>query len=76
MMLKRLLNQSEKETYTILGQLTGEWGAHTFPKVRLADVLPIESSGISNDLYGFALQSHFDFVVTDYDFLPSVRRRV
>jgi hypothetical protein len=33
-------------------------------------VLPIENSGISNDCYGFALRSHFDFLVTDDDLQP------
>lgn len=40
------------------------------PKVRLADVFPIEGSGISNDEYTFALASHFDFVVADEHHLP------
>lgn len=68
--VKRLMNKSEEQTNTILRPLTEEWGSHTFPKVRLADILPIENSGISSDLYHFALQSHFDFVVTDDDLQP------
>jgi hypothetical protein len=38
--------------------------------VRLADVLPIEGSGISKDDYRFSLQSHFDFVVADNEHNP------
>jgi hypothetical protein len=38
--------------------------------MRVADVLPIENSGISSDLYRFALQAHFDFLVTDNDHSP------
>lgn len=40
------------------------------PKVRVADVLKIESSGISDEQYHFALTSHFDFVVTDDHLMP------
>jgi len=48
----------------------GKYGAIVYSKVRVADVLPIENSGISNDEYRFALQSHFDFVVTNTDQTP------
>lgn len=41
-----------------------------YAKVRLADVLPIESSGISSDLYDFALTAHYDFVITDMSQRP------
>lgn len=34
-------------------------------KIRLADVLRIEGSGIEDTLYTFALQSHFDFLICD-----------
>jgi hypothetical protein len=39
-------------------------GAAVYPKVRVADVLQIVGSGIADDVYRFALQAHFDFVVT------------
>ncbi|MFO0884304.1 MAG: DUF2726 domain-containing protein [Pirellulales bacterium] len=68
--MKRLLNRSEEATKSVLDPLTEQWGAHTYPKVRLADVLPIDHSGIDDQSFRFALQSHFDFVVTDHDFLP------
>jgi hypothetical protein len=68
--VKRLLNRSEEQTNSVLRPLTEEWGAHTFPKVRVADILPIENSGIDDQSYRFALQSHFDFVITDNDLRP------
>jgi very-short-patch-repair endonuclease len=40
------------------------------PKVRVADVLPIEGSGIDSDTFKYALQAHFDFVVTDATHTP------
>ena len=40
------------------------------PKVRVADVLPIEGSGIESAVFKYALQAHFDFVVTDAAHTP------
>jgi hypothetical protein len=65
-----LLNKYEEITYQKLKALTIENGAHVFPKVRVADVLPIESSGIGNIMFRFALQSHFDFVICGPDYEP------
>jgi hypothetical protein len=70
MELKRLLNKSEEATNTILKEVCEEWGAHVFIKVRLADVFPIEGSGIAHADYHFVLQSHFDFIVTNADLTP------
>ena len=69
-MLKKLLNRSEEVVNARLRVVVEEHGAHVFPKVRLADVLPIERSGIADDLYGFALKAHFDFIATDDELLP------
>lgn len=65
-----LLNKYEEITYEKLKALCDENGAHVFPKVRVADVLPIVSSGISNDLFGYALKAHFDFVICNSDYIP------
>ena len=70
MELKRLLNKPEEATNAILKQVCEEWGAHVFIKVRLADVFPLDGSGIAQADYRFALQSHFDFIVTDTDLKP------
>ncbi|MBX9788875.1 MAG: DUF2726 domain-containing protein [Pirellulales bacterium] len=69
-MAKRLLTQAEEATNDILKPLCEKWGAHAFVKVRLADILPIENSGIDDSDFRFALQSHFDFVVADTDIRP------
>jgi len=63
--MKRLLNTYEKATNARLKAATAQWGAEVYPKVRLADVFPIQGSGISDNEYSFALKSHFDFLVTD-----------
>lgn len=64
-MFKKLLNTYEQLTDARLQRVCDNYGARTFAKVRVADVLPIEGSGISTQLYSFALKSHFDFVVVD-----------
>ena len=69
-MLKRLFNSSEQPAYERLKSICDENGAQVFSKIRLADVLPIENSGISNQAYSFALKSHFDFVVAGSDLIP------
>lgn len=69
-MLKRLLNRSEEQTYSILREGCDPWDARVFAKVRLADVMPIDRSGLSSGDYGFALRAHLDFLATDSDFTP------
>ena len=69
-MLKRLLNGPELYTHERLTRACEENGASLFSKIRLADVLPIEQSGITSAEYKFSLQAHFDFVVADSDQQP------
>ena len=64
-MWPKLLNFHEGKTSVRLKKICEENGAVVYPKVRVADVLPIQNSGISADDYSFALKSHFDFVVAD-----------
>ena len=63
----RFLNTYEQVTYDKLRAVTDQVGAHVFCKVRLADVIPVNNSGISDRKFRFALQSHVDFLVTDSD---------
>lgn len=69
-MLKRLLNLPEAVTDQRLREVCNDFDAKVYAKVRVADVLPIENSGVDNDHYRYALQAHFDFVVTDSDDKP------
>lgn len=64
-MLKRIMNLHEEATHTRLRAACERYGALVYPKVRLADILPIEGSQISGDEYRFALRSHFDFVIAN-----------
>ena len=69
-MLKQLLNLPEAVTDKRLREVCGDFDAKVYAKVRVADVLQIERSGIDNDQYRYALQAHFDFVVSDSDDRP------
>jgi len=64
-MLKKIMNLHEEITHSRLRSVCENYSASVYPKFRLADVLPIEGSGISNEDYRFAMQSHFDFLVAD-----------
>src|SRR5262245_61176715 len=66
----RLLNRSEESAYGRLQETCARNKVKVHIKVRVADVLPINGSGISNDLFSFALASHFDFVVADEAHYP------
>ncbi len=70
LLLKQILNIPEQITYRRLHVVCTRWKALVYAKVRLADVLPIESSGIPSELYDFALTAHYDFVITDKDQCP------
>lgn len=63
--VKSILNLHEASTHQRLSAACREHGASAHIKMRVADVLPIERSGIDADLYRFALQSHFDFVICE-----------
>lgn len=65
MHLKTLPNLPEAETDRRLREVCEDFDAKVYAKVRVADVLPIEGSGIDDRHYRYALQAHFDFVVAD-----------
>ncbi|SHK65975.1 DUF2726 domain-containing protein [Alicyclobacillus tolerans] len=69
-MLKKIMNLSEAITYKQTQEICERNGAVAYPKVRLADILPIENSGISDELFKFALASHFDVIVTNREGYP------
>lgn len=66
----QFLNNYERVTYDKLKAVADRVGAHVFSKVRLADVIPVNSSGISDAEFTFALKSHVDFLVTDSEQEP------
>jgi len=67
---KRLVNRQEENAHGELKTVADDYGYVVYLKVRVADVLPIEDSGIASELYTYALKSHFDFVACDRDYNP------
>jgi len=61
--LRPLFNVGEAKTYAIAEAVGRATGTKAFAKVRLADVFTIANTGISNDLYRYALSAHFDVLV-------------
>jgi len=68
--LKPIMNLHEQITHTRLKKVCSSWGASVHEKIRMADVLRIENSGIKSSEYSFALKAHFDFTVTDSNTCP------
>jgi uncharacterized protein DUF2726 len=63
--LKKVLNLHEEAVSQKLRSICDQNAAAVYPKVRVADVLPIENSGVSSEEYSYALKSHFDFLVVN-----------
>lgn len=63
--MNSFLNRYEAITYGKIREVADNFGAHVFSKVRLADVIPINNSGISDKEFTYALKAHVDFLVTD-----------
>lgn len=62
-MADKFFNQYEKVTYEKLLSACQVYDATVFSKVRLADILPVNKSGLSDSDFKFSLQAHSDFVV-------------
>ncbi|HLO83772.1 MAG TPA: DUF2726 domain-containing protein [Nostocaceae cyanobacterium] len=59
-----LLNKYEIVTNEELKKVASKYGVEVCKKIRIADVIDIENSGINKLEYSYALKAHFDFVVT------------
>jgi len=60
-----LVNEWEARTDAALAEAADRCGVRVFPKVRVADVLSLNRSGVTDELYRYGLQAHFDFVIVD-----------
>lgn len=67
---KLLVNQYEHATDVELRAAAVRLNARVCPKVRIADALDINNSGINNQEYSYALKAHFDFVIVDGESKP------
>lgn len=64
-MADKFFNQYEKVTYEKLLLACQVYDATVFSKVRLADIFPVNKSGLSDSDFKFSLQAHSDFVVVN-----------
>ncbi len=60
-----LVNGDEVRTERALREAVASVGYRLDAKVRVADALNIDHSGLSSAAYGYALRSHFDWVISD-----------
>ncbi len=60
-----LVNEGEVRTDGALRDAAAALGYGVHAKVRVADALSIDRSGLTDEQYGYALRSHFDWLVTD-----------
>lgn len=60
-----LVNEGEIRTDEALREAAEAAGYRVHAKVRLADALAIDHSGLSSEAYSYALRAHFDWVVAD-----------
>jgi len=70
MAFKKILNLHEEATLHRLQAACKPYWVEIHSKLRVADVLPIEGSGISDSLFTYALKAHFDFVVATVEHEP------
>lgn len=60
-----LVNDGEFRTDEALREACDALGYRVTPKVRVADALLIDRSGLTDEEYGYALKAHFDWVVVN-----------
>jgi len=67
--LKRIFNTGESATFRIAQQVADALDVEVHAKLRVADAISIDRSGVSNEEYSYALKAHFD-VLAVRDNLP------
>lgn len=65
----RLLNRSEEIVFDEITAIGQRFGLAAYPKVRLADVIDLDTLPIDYAHKSFGLRSHFDFVIYR-DYIP------
>jgi hypothetical protein len=63
MALKKILNTGERAVYEITKEVAETNEIEVFVKMRIADVIEIARSGITDEEFGYALRAHFDLLV-------------
>jgi len=65
--MKPLLTQGENSVLEVAKAVCDVTETTPFAKMRIADVVRIEGSGISDDLYRYALSAHFDVLIAKHN---------
>jgi hypothetical protein len=60
-----LVNRYERSVDTRLSEFGARHGLRLFPKVRVADVLPVSERWLNGAEVSYGLKAHFDFVLAD-----------
>lgn len=68
---KIIANTYEAALHDAITAVAKQNGCVVYPKVRIADALNIDRSGLDNYAYSYALKGHFDFLVADEQSLPT-----
>ena len=68
---KIIANQYEAAVHAVITAIAQKNACVVYPKVRIADALMIDRSGLDNEAYSYALKGHFDFLVADKQSLPA-----
>jgi hypothetical protein len=70
MMLKRLLNRAEENTFRILQGACRVDDACVHAKVGLREIFNFLDSSLTRELRNYCFTAHFDFLITDAQFSP------
>lgn len=66
----KLLNAKEQIVFHELQRITKDNGLQVYPTHRLADVIKLGNTRVSDRVFQYYTKSHFDFVVTDHEMKP------
>jgi hypothetical protein len=61
--IRPILNKYERQALGILQKVTSRLGMNVVPKLRIGDVLPLDTNAVREDLQTFAQQASFDFTI-------------
>jgi Protein of unknown function (DUF2726) len=59
----RLVNSYEEIAHGEIKTAADRWRLSVYPKVRVADVIPLDRLGVQSKIRSYALRAHFDFVI-------------
>ena len=61
--IRPILNRYERQALGILQKVTSRFGMNVVPKLRISDVVPLDTEAMRDDLQSFGEQAYFDFTI-------------